>query len=82
MLLIHHPFCFCFLTSYDDGESGILGFLLESYKRPSDNLPVTGTIAFDATSFERLRRNGDAGTFSSNIMLYILNWQFSTNTLY
>jgi hypothetical protein len=44
-----------------DGEGGILGFLFNTFVRPSDKLPLDGSIFFDIVDFKNLVARGEAG---------------------
>ena len=45
-----------------DGVGGILGFLLNSYSRPEDNLPFSANVYFEEDDFEFMKQAGKVGT--------------------
>ena len=44
-----------------DGVGGVLGFLLNSYSRPGDNLPVSSNVFFERDDFEFMKQEGKIG---------------------
>jgi hypothetical protein len=47
-----------------DGDGlvgGILGILVSTYSRPSDNLPVSATVVFDKVDFDFVKETGTIG---------------------
>jgi hypothetical protein len=55
-----------------DGPNGILGFLFPSFVRPSDNLPVTGTILFDTVDFNNMLDAGKVGKLIGYLLYFQL----------
>jgi hypothetical protein len=68
---INNLLCFSVCQNREDGEGGILGFLISSNQRntTTDTLPFSGTIIFDTADFNTMMKNGEAGMFQSQTTL-------------
>jgi hypothetical protein len=62
LLPIHFVGSIYLQSNGPDGIGGILGFLLNSYTRPDDNLPFSANVFFEVDDFAFMKEAGKIGT--------------------